>query len=224
MIKNEGHGASSLNYLPNTTDNRGKSKEADMQLALLTSGILDVQGEALLTLEILDVQGEALLTLEILDVQDEALLASAILDVQADMKSTYFSVIAALAVSTIALPQSHRAMTMKRSEFKDSELAKRISDVVNANNKRSDDITDSVNYITTFFREKDGHPDPYQDEIDAVTDPKSVLGKRSDDATNSDDITDSVNYITTFFREKDGHPDPYQDEIDAVTDPKSVLG
>ncbi|KAL9612136.1 MAG: hypothetical protein Q9167_003252 [Letrouitia subvulpina] len=89
------------------------------------------------------------------------------------MKATFFSVVAALAVSAIALPQPHRSMTMKRSEVNDSELLKRVSNMVDANNKRSDDVTDSVNYITVIFKDDDARPDAYQDEVDAVTDPNA---------------------------------------------------
>ncbi|KAI4157496.1 MAG: hypothetical protein LQ342_008250 [Letrouitia transgressa] len=134
------------------------------------------------------------------------------------MKATFSLFFAALAVSTIALAQPHRAMTMKRSEFKDSELLKRASSVVDANNKRSDDVADSVNYILVLLKDSDTRTDAYQDEIDAITDPKTVLGKRSDD------VADSVNYILVLLKDSDTRADAYQDEIDAVTDPKSVLG
>ena len=75
------------------------------------------------------------------------------------MKAAFFTIFAALAASAIAAPfqtaasssnalaQPHWAMTMKRSEFKNSELLKRASKVVGANNKRADDIPESVNSL-----------------------------------------------------------------------------
>lgn len=146
------------------------------------------------------------------------------------MKATFFTILAALAVSAIAAPfqaaartsnalaQPNRAMTMKRSEFKNSELLKRASSVVGANNKRGDDIAESVNYILVLLKDDDARTDAYQDEVDAVADPASVLGKRADD------IAESVNYILVLLKDDDAHTDAYQDEVDAVANPAEVLG
>ncbi len=104
------------------------------------------------------------------------------------MKATFFTVLATLALSAIAAPfqaaagtsnahaQPNRAMTMKRSEFKNSELVWGTSDVVGANIKRDDDIPESVNYIFVVFRDDDERTDAYQDEIDAIANPADVLG------------------------------------------------
>lgn len=100
------------------------------------------------------------------------------------MKATFFTVLATLALSAIAAPfqaatgtsNAHAQLNMKRSEFKNSELLKRASDVVGANNKRDDDIAESVNYVFIVFRDGDEGTDAYQDEIDAVANPADVLG------------------------------------------------
>ena len=146
------------------------------------------------------------------------------------MKATFFTVFATLAVSAIAAPfqaaartsnalaQPNRVMTMKRSEFKDSELLKRATSVVGANNKRADDIAESVNYILVLLAEDDTRTDAYQDEVDAVSNPAEVLGKRADD------IAESVNYILVLLAEDDTRTDAYQDEVDAVANPAEVLG
>ena len=145
------------------------------------------------------------------------------------MKATFFTIFAALAASAIAAPlkmaasssnalaQPHSAMTMKRSEFKNSELLKRGSNVVGANNKRADSA-ESVNSIIRFVGDDDGRTDAYQDEVDAVTDPASVLGKRADD------IPASVNSLIAVVENDDEHTDAYQDAVDAVADPASILG
>lgn len=144
------------------------------------------------------------------------------------MKATFFTVLAALAASVIAAPfqtaartsnalgQPNRAVTMKRSEFKNSGLLKRATNVVGANNKRADDIAESVNYILVLLKDDDARTDAYQDEVDAA-DPASVLGKRADD------IAESVNYILVLLKDDDARTDAYQDEVDAA-DPASVLG
>ena len=146
------------------------------------------------------------------------------------MKVTFFTILAGLATFALAAPfqaaarssnaVSHvdKAMTMKRSAFKDSNLLKRASNVVGAKSKRDDDIAESVNYILVLLKDDDEHADAYQDEIDAVEDPSTVLGKRDDD------IAESVNYILVLLKDDDEHADAYQDEIDAVTDPATVLG
>ena len=129
------------------------------------------------------------------------------------MKATFFTIFAALAASAIAAPfqtvasssnalvQPHRAVTMKRSQFKNSELLKPA--MVGANNKRADDTAEAV--IGSGVKN-----DAYQDAVDAVTDPASVLGKRANDI-------ESV--IDPIIKN-----DAYQDAVDAVADPASVLG
>lgn len=107
---------------------------------------------------------------------------------------------------------------MKRSAFQKSELLKRASSVVGANNKRADDIAESVNYILVLLKADDVHADAYQEEVDAVADPATVLGKRTDD------IAESVNYILVLLKDDDTRADAYQDEIDAVANPADVLG
>ena len=107
---------------------------------------------------------------------------------------------------------------MTRSEFKNSELLKRASNVVGANIKRADDIAESANSVFAFIKNDDGRTDAYQDEIDAVADPASVLGKRADD------VAESVNYILVLLKDDDARTDAYQDEIDAVSNPAEVLG
>ncbi|CZT18451.1 uncharacterized protein RCC_04296 [Ramularia collo-cygni] len=82
--------------------------------------------------------------------------------------------------------------------------------------KRSEDITESVNYILVLEKSADG-VDAYQEEVDAVADPSKVLGKRGED------ITESVNYILVLEKSSDG-VDAYQEEVDAVEDPADVLG
>ena len=140
------------------------------------------------------------------------------------MKATFFTIFAALAVSATAAPlqtaasssnalaQPPRAMTMKRSEVKNSELLKRASNVVGANNKRADDTADA---FFAVVKNDDGRTDAYQDAVDAVTDPASVLGKRADDAADA---------FFAVVKNDDGRTDAYQDAVDAVTDPASVLG
>ena len=103
------------------------------------------------------------------------------------MKATFFTIFAALAASAIAAPfkmaasssnalaQPHSAMTMKRSEFKNSELLKRASNVVGAKNKRGD-TAEGINSIIRVVGDDDGRTDAYQDEIDAVSNPAEVLG------------------------------------------------
>ena len=146
------------------------------------------------------------------------------------MKATFFTILATIAVSAIAAPfqaaartsnalaQPSRTMTMKRSEFINSELLKRATNVVGANNKRADDIAESVNYILVFFKDDDTRTDTYQDEIDAVAEPASVLGK------GADDIAESVKYILVLFKDDDARTDAYRDEIDAVANPADVVG
>lgn len=146
------------------------------------------------------------------------------------MKVSFFTILAALAASAIAapfqaatrtsnaVPHVNKAMTMKRSAFKDSNLLKHASSVVGGKSKRDDDIAESVNYILVLLKDDDEHADAYQDEIDAVEDPSTVLGKRDDD------IAESVNYILVLLKDDDEHADAYQDEIDAVADPATVLG
>ena len=107
------------------------------------------------------------------------------------MKATFFTVLAALAVSAIAAPsqaaartsnalaQPNSVMTMKRSEFQKSELLKRASGEVEASQKRSDDVAESVNYILVLLKDDDEGTDAYQAEIDAA-EPAAVLGKRDD--------------------------------------------
>ena len=103
------------------------------------------------------------------------------------MKATFFTQLANVAASAFAGPfpaaapasdalaQPHRAMTMKRSEFKDSEVLKRASSVVDGNNKRGDYVAESVNYILVLLKNDDSRTDAYQDEVDAVADPSEVL-------------------------------------------------
>ena len=67
-------------------------------------------------------------------------------------------------------------MSMKRYEFKNFELLKRASNVVGANNERTDDIAESVNYILVLVEDDDARTDAYQDEIDAVANLADVLG------------------------------------------------
>lgn len=106
------------------------------------------------------------------------------------MKATFFTIVAALAACTVAAPfqaaarssnvpapaHANKAITMKRSAFQNSDLLKRASSVVGANNKRADDIAESVNYILVLLKDDDTRADAYQDEIDAVANPADVLG------------------------------------------------
>ena len=67
-------------------------------------------------------------------------------------------------------------MSMKRYEFKELRTAQRASNVVGGNNKRADDIAESVNYIVVLEEDDDARTDAYQDEIDAVANLADVLG------------------------------------------------
>jgi hypothetical protein len=75
---------------------------------------------------------------------------------------------------------------------------------------------DAVNYIVNLHKTTDGIS-AYDDEINAVSNPADILGKRNDDNI------DAVNYIVNLHKTTDG-VSAYDDEINAVENPVDVLG
>jgi hypothetical protein len=140
------------------------------------------------------------------------------------MKSTFFTLVSALAACSIASPvpsvdrrsPAAKVVTMSQNEYKRSNLAKYDEILKSAMAKRNDPITDSVNYILVVQKDSDNGADAYQDEIDAAN-PADILGKRSNP------IADSVNYILVLQKDSDTGADAYQDEIDAAN-PADILG
>lgn len=138
------------------------------------------------------------------------------------MKASFFTALTAFAASAIASPvpvpanNGPKVMNMARSVFERSSLAKYDRMVRDAEVKRGNAITDSVNYILVLQKDSSNGADAYQDEIDAAN-AKDILGKRSNA------ITDSVNYILVLQKDSSNGADAYQDEIDAAN-AKDILG
>ncbi|KAL6713722.1 hypothetical protein ACLMJK_008214 [Lecanora helva] len=127
------------------------------------------------------------------------------------MKATFLGILTALAVSTIAAPtadslaKTDRGVSVKRHDFGSYNML-----------KRADNEPDSVNVLRPF--DDDARNDPYQDEVDAISDPASVLGKREDAEP------DSVSRFVDNSKDDESRKDAYQDAVDAVADPADVLG
>jgi len=139
------------------------------------------------------------------------------------MKSTFFTLLTTFAACAVASPipaaerrAPSKVMTLPRSAFEGSGLAKYDRLVRSVQAKRNDPIADSVNYILVLQKDSSDGADAYQDEIDAA-DPSKILGKRSDP------IADSVNYILVLQKDSSDGADAYQDEIDAAK-PADILG
>ncbi|PYI15619.1 hypothetical protein BO99DRAFT_445964 [Aspergillus violaceofuscus CBS 115571] len=87
------------------------------------------------------------------------------------MKATVIAALATFATLVASTPISPQARAMTVNMHRKS-----FSQMLQKREGYDGNIIDSVNYILVILTDEAGVADPYQDEIDAVSNPADVLG------------------------------------------------